>query len=530
MKKIFSLLAAVLFAGSMMAGKTTLTFKDNGGSRDGSTKLTKIADIVAGDDAYYVSAVSATEVYNAREGRGIKLGTGSNTGSLELTLVDFVEATSIVVKARAYGDTETTLFIQDKNDYALTTAVAEYTYTYATATRINKISLGTVEKRNYIISVTINYEGEDLTPVIPEPAVNLGAKTIAEFLELKNDKDTCVLTGVVDTIVNDTYGNLYLADKTDTLYVYGVLTPAGESKKFADLNVAQNDTLTVKAVYGEYNGKPQASNVVFVSVKKAPVAPQPEEPVLADPTNCAEAAEAALSVEKNNELYNDGKEYTIEGYVTAIQTPFDATNKNITFWMADAADGGKVLEAYRAACETAEDAPAVGDKVAVTGKLTKYNKTPEFAAGCTFVIKEKSAPAVNLGAKTIAEFLALKNAKDTCVLTGVVDSIANTTFGNLYLVEGTDTLYVYGVLTPAGESKKFETLNVAKGDKLTIKAVYSEYNGAPQAANAIFVSVEKAQGIENIVLTEKVEKVLVDGVIYIVRDGKMFNLQGAQVR
>jgi hypothetical protein len=38
------------------------------------------------------------------------------------------------------------------------------------------------------------------------------------------------------------------------------------------------------------------------------------------------------------------------------------------------------------------------------------------------------------------------------------------------------------------------------------------------------------EGIEDIVLTEKAHKVVVDGVIYIVRDNKMFNLQGAQVR
>lgn len=39
-----------------------------------------------------------------------------------------------------------------------------------------------------------------------------------------------------------------------------------------------------------------------------------------------------------------------------------------------------------------------------------------------------------------------------------------------------------------------------------------------------------AQGIENIILTEKVNKVIVDGNVYIVRDGKLFNMQGAQVR
>lgn len=39
-----------------------------------------------------------------------------------------------------------------------------------------------------------------------------------------------------------------------------------------------------------------------------------------------------------------------------------------------------------------------------------------------------------------------------------------------------------------------------------------------------------AEGIENIVLTNEAQKVVVDGVLYIVRDGKMFNVQGAQVR
>ena len=38
------------------------------------------------------------------------------------------------------------------------------------------------------------------------------------------------------------------------------------------------------------------------------------------------------------------------------------------------------------------------------------------------------------------------------------------------------------------------------------------------------------QSIENIELTEQAQKVVVDGVIYIVRDGKLFNLTGAQVK
>ncbi|MBQ6978471.1 MAG: choice-of-anchor J domain-containing protein [Paludibacteraceae bacterium] len=38
------------------------------------------------------------------------------------------------------------------------------------------------------------------------------------------------------------------------------------------------------------------------------------------------------------------------------------------------------------------------------------------------------------------------------------------------------------------------------------------------------------QGIENVTLTEKAQKVMIDGVMYIVRDNKMYNAQGVQVR
>ena len=113
--------------------------------------------------------------------------------------------------------------------------------------------------------------------------------------------------------------------------------------------------------------------------------PQP----VTDPTNCAEAAAAALSVADNNVEYNDGKEYTIQGYVTEIA--YALKNGSMSFWMADTKDGGKVLEAYKCAVDDEANAPAVGDKVAVTGKLTKYNSTPEFAAGCTVEIIEKAA-------------------------------------------------------------------------------------------------------------------------------------------
>lgn len=203
---------------------------------------------------------------------------------------------------------------------------------------------------------------------------------------------------------------------------------------------------------------------------------------------CAEAADAALG--------GSTAEAVVRGYVTSIAGAFNANYKNVSFWMADTEDGGQVFEAFRAACETAEDVPTVGDLVEVTGTLTMFNSTPEMAAGCTFTVITPTDKPVNLGEKTIAEFLELKNAKDTCVLTGVITSVEKEDFGNLYMQDETGSLYVYGVLTPEGESKKFSTLGADVTDTMTIKAVYGEYDGNPQAPNAVFVSVLKGPGVE----------------------------------
>ena len=212
-----------------------------------------------------------------------------------------------------------------------------------------------------------------------------------------------------------------------------------------------------------------------------------------DTLTCDSAKVAALAGKTDSVI--------VKGYVTSIAEAFNATKKNVSFWMADTEDGGQVFEAYRVACETADEVPAIGSLVWVKGKLTKYKSTPEIAAGGSFGVLEAAAPAVNLGQKTIAEFLALKNMKDTCVVTGVVadivmdkdDSTKYNKFGNFYLVDGTDSLYVYGLLTADGQKGKFQEMGVDAEDTLTVKAIYTEYKGKAQAQNAIFVALSKKQ-------------------------------------
>lgn len=294
------------------------------------------------------------------------------------------------------------------------------------------------------------------------------------------------------------------------------------------LNVAATSTITsIKAEFGENtkmtfdDATPNATTwsvdaTKQIRVTKLTVTIDGEggqggeggDPVVvtpADTLTCAQAAEKALA--------GNADEAVIKGYVTEMVEEW-SSHKNVSFWMSDTKGGANTFEAFRVKCETAAEAPTPGALVWVKGKLTKYTKNgtdiPETTQGGTFGILAKGeevAPPQNLGAKTIAEFLQLKNKRDTCILTGVVANIVSTEYGNFDLCDENDTVYVYGLLTAAGESKKFASLGVVAGDTLTLKAIYNEYNGNPQVKNGIFVSVKKAPVV-------KIEVTITEGVVF----------------
>ena len=264
---------------------------------------------------------------------------------------------------------------------------------------------------------------------------------------------------------------------------------------------------------------------------------------------CADAREAALSVSENNELYNNGEEIAVQGYVTAIQTVWSSQFKNITFWMADTKDGGKVLEAYRCVAEVEADAPAVGDLVKVTGNLTKYNTTPEFAAGCTFEMIEKGEPVVIevtevtvAGALAAAANLADGSQTDeifgvTGVVIAMINDKDNTYEDGGWAKFGNQTFWIGDTGSEeAAAATAFEVYRgvpaeeVKVGDKIRVESAIKNYKGTIESLQGAKVTILARQGIEGINLTEKAQKVMVDGVVYVVRDNKMFDLLGNQVR
>jgi hypothetical protein len=99
----------------------------------------------------------------------------------------------------------------------------------------------------------------------------------------------------------------------------------------------------------------------------------------------------------------------------------------------------------------------------------------------------------------IDEFLDKEDDPNTYyMLTGTITEIANPVYGNLYLDDGTNSVYVYGCYPgwgATGDNRKnlLETLGIVVGDQISIIGVKSTYNGTPQLANGIYFSHEKAQ-------------------------------------
>ena len=150
----------------------TITFKDTGTKDDASTKRTTIADIIASGEDFVSEITTATNVYNARSGRGLKLGTSKASGTLVMTLAEAVKPTKIVFKAMKYGtsENEKSITVNTLAVTELTGEIAEYTVNYDGETEISTISISTPEKRAYITEVKVYYMGE--APAVVKPTIS----------------------------------------------------------------------------------------------------------------------------------------------------------------------------------------------------------------------------------------------------------------------------------------------------------------------------------------------------------------------
>ncbi|MBQ9137256.1 MAG: hypothetical protein IJX65_01305, partial [Alistipes sp.] len=102
------------------------------------------------------------------------------------------------------------------------------------------------------------------TPEEPEvPAVTY--TTVAEFLAAAEDDTTLyTLKGTITAVANTTYGNFDLTDETGTVYIYGLCSPEGASKYWAESGAKLGDDIVIKTIRTSFNSAPQGKNATFV--------------------------------------------------------------------------------------------------------------------------------------------------------------------------------------------------------------------------------------------------------------------------
>ena len=238
---------------------------------------------------------------------------------------------------------------------------------------------------------------EPETPETPDVPAPEGVITCAEALAIceatgeTSTTESYTIRGYVTeikTVYSEQYGNIsfWMADTPDggkVLQAYRV-----KPVNAADINVAVGDYVEVVGTLVNYMGNtPEVNQGGTYTIVTAGSGETPETPDVPTPEGVITCAEALAICEATGET-STTESYTIRGYVTEIKTVYSEQYGNISFWMADTPDGGKVLQAYRVKPVNAADINvAVGDYVEVVGTLVNYmGNTPEVNQGGTYTI------------------------------------------------------------------------------------------------------------------------------------------------
>ncbi len=92
---------------------------------------------------------------------------------------------------------------------------------------------------------------------------------------------------------------------------------------------------------------------------------------------------------------------------------------------------------------------------------------------------------------TCAEVIAGADGK-TYRVKGVCTAIANTTYGNWYLNDGTGEVYVYGTLDKDGKTKNYESWGMEIGDVVEVEGPKLTYGSTVELVDVTVLSIQKS--------------------------------------
>ena len=131
-----------------------------------------------------------------------------------------------------------------------------------------------------------------------------------------------------------------------------------------------------------------------------------------------------------------------------------------------------------------------GDVVTIAGKRSSFNGDPQ--VGDAYYISHVPGELPGIKDVTVAEFLSSPvGVLQKYRLTGRIENIVNTTYGNFDLVDATGSVYVYGLkASETADNKSFSSLGLKEGDIVTLVGTRDEHNNDPQVGNAYYETHE----------------------------------------
>lgn len=199
-----------------------------------------------------------------------------------------------------------------------------------------------------------------------------------------------------------------------------------------------------------------------------------------------------MDIYNNLNLENAGTsegQYTVRGYVTKWKNGYPSY-QNADFFIDDSASGSTSLfECFRLTGQQSTDQHElnVGDYIEATGYLKKYNDQAELVNGTFRVISESSWTPVPV---SISQIISDNDGK-RYILTGVLTSIDDPAYGNLYIKDNTGSIYIYNLKNGDGSAINFVSLNLEEGDTLTLSGMYKRYNNMDEIVNPLYISHKK---------------------------------------
>ena len=244
--------------------------------------------------------------------------------------------------------------------------------------------------------------------------------------------------------------------------------------------------------------------------------------------------EALAEIAKLEDGATTFDKYVVKGYIAEVTGAYDPNFKNMNITMTDKfnrLEGD--LTAFRAKIAEADVEKAVaGAYVYVFGTLQKHSNGPQIAQGGQITIVE--APKVDTVPITVAQAIEIASSLEKGEEADVFYAVTGYVAENIESGEGTQSFWMSDSETETEGDLYIDNVKIAAQAADHQQVCVYGWVGKDTEGDARILNGEavimSGEGIEQIVLTEKAQKVVVDGAIYIIRDNKLYNLQGAQVR